>query len=158
MKMQKLLGLCLGLLALGWSAGCNPGPEMNYDDVELVSAGGTVTLDGQPLANAVVTFESPQSGQFSFGMTDSDGDYSLQFDSEVDGVPPGKKVVRISTTRKILGLNSEEEAGDAMGETEGKPPQAPATELVPEKYNKNSELTVDVTPDQTEYNFELTSK
>lgn len=126
---------------------------MNYRSVELVPASGTVTLDGQPLPNAVVTFEDAE-GQFSYGLTDADGDYELQFDSAVSGVRPGPKTVRISTTRKILGLNTEEEEG---GEESGAKAAAPK-ELVPEKYNRQSELTVEVTPDRTRYDFDLKSR
>lgn len=154
---MRLFRLIASSLLLGAVVGCNTSPQMRYDSVQLVEASGTVTLDGKPLPNAVVTFESPETGQFAYGMTDSDGYYTLQFDSAVDGVTPGRKIVRISTTRKILGLNSEEEAGEGGGEGEGAAAAAPEKELVPAKYNKSSELTVEVTPDQTEYDFELSS-
>ena len=54
------------------------------------------------LADAVVTFDG-DDGQFSYGLTDAAGHYTLQFDSVKQGVKTGKKTVRISTTRKILG-------------------------------------------------------
>ena len=134
--------------------GCDTAPRMDYGKVDLVKAHGTITLDGQPLSGAVVTFDAPD-GQFSYGLTDSSGQYTLQFDSEMTGVTPGKKIVRISTTRKILGLNSEDEEGGEASPEGG--PAASAEEKVPAKYNKDSELTVDVTTDETEYDFELSS-
>lgn len=134
--------------------GCSVVPQPDYGKLKLVDAYGKVTLDGQPLPNAVITFEAPD-GQFSYALTDSAGKYTLQLDSEKAGVTPGQKIVRISTTRKILGLNAKE------GEGEGDPvqksaPEAPK-ELVPEKFNKKSELQVEVTADKRDYNFDLKS-
>lgn len=152
--------LSLFLVALLICGGCNTSPRSNYDLVDLVNASGTVTLDGKPLSQAVVTFEA-EDGQFSYAMTNSSGGYTLQFDTEKKGVTPGKKIVRISTTRKILGLNAEEGGEEASGEGGGEEGSTPAktnTELVPAKYNKASELTAEVTLDQTRYDFELVSK
>lgn len=148
--------LC-GILMLAASAvGC--GPEgADYSKVDLINVQGKVTLDGQPLAGAVVTFEAAD-GQFSYGLTDSNGSYSLQFDSEKQGVTPGAKIVRISTTRKIPGLNTSEgsEGGEASGEGPAATPSA-NTERVPARYNKDSELKAEVTRSQS-FDFALESK
>ena len=128
--------------------------------MNLLTVSGTVTLDGQPLPNAVVTFEDPEHGTFSFGMTNTSGEYRLRFDSEAQGCTAGQKRVEISTTRKILGLNSTEEG--AAPEGEGGSERGGGTpadqELVPKKYNKQSELLVDVSSSATTHDFELTSK
>lgn len=143
-----MLALCCG--------GCGS-QGADYSKVDLNTATGKVTLDGQPLAGAVVTFEA-EDGQFSYGLTDSNGAYALQFDSEKKGVTPGPKVVRISTTRKIPGLNTSEASEGGESSSEGgeaaKPTEA---ERVPERYNKNSELKVHVTGSQT-FDFALESK
>lgn len=155
--MKSLAFLFVVLVA---TAGCG-GPVADYSMVDLVNGQGVVTLDGQPLAGAVVTFEDPTDGTFSYALTDADGKYVLQFDSEMQGVKTGKKVVRISTTRKILGLNSkpgqgpEGEDGTAP---KGSAAKAPGGELVPDRYNKNSELTADVVQGTTQYDFTLQSK
>ena len=117
-----------GLIALSLVSlcGCGSGTKARYDTVELVTASGRVTLDGEPLAQAVVSFEDPTNGSFSFGLTDPSGYYKLQLDSVKAGVTVGKKAVRISTTRKILGLNSAEEAGESN--SEGAPKAAPEPE------------------------------
>ncbi len=132
--------------------GCG-GPVADYSMVDLVNTGGTVTLDGSPLVGAVVTFEDPTDDTFSYGLTDANGKYTLQFDSEMKGVKTGKKVVRISTTKKILGLNSAPSA-------EGGDPDAKRTdkELVPEKYNKKSTLEIEVTKGAVQFDFDLQSK
>ncbi|MCA9162473.1 MAG: carboxypeptidase regulatory-like domain-containing protein [Planctomycetales bacterium] len=128
----------------------------DYSKVDLIQVSGTVTLDGQPLPNAVVTFETPD-GQFSYGMTDSSGHYELQFDSVKKGVTSGPKIVRISTARKILGLNAGEgeEGGEASSESGESSPAA--TELVPEKYNKQSELKVEVSSGNAKHDFILST-
>jgi hypothetical protein len=139
----------LGLFLLS-SAGCG-GSRADYSQLGLVNARGKVTLDGQPLAGAVVTFDAPD-GQFSYGLTDSGGNYALQIDSQQRGVTPGEKTVRISTTRKILGLNT----GD--GGEEGDPDEKPRdAEKVPDKYHKDSQLKITVSSDKTQYDFDLTS-
>jgi hypothetical protein len=147
MSLRMLSAFLGGLLLFG----CG-GPKADYGQLDLVKAGGTVTLDGQPLADAVVSFDA-SDGQFSYGLTDAGGHYSLQVDSEMKGVTPGEKTVRISTTRKILGLNASEGASEADPAT-----QLKADEKVPEKYNKNSELKITVGSDKTTYDFDLKSK
>lgn len=152
MKLRFLILFCT--VCLLPATGCTMKQEANYDMITLVEAGGKVTLDGAPLPNAVITFESPETGSFSYAQTDASGQYKLQYDSVKHGVPIGEKLVRISTTRKILGLNTSEEAGES-GEEGGE--KEPAKELVPEKFNKSSELKVDVTADKTTYDFDLKS-
>jgi hypothetical protein len=154
---------CSLLVLFAAIPGCgSPTPKMNYGSIELVKAGGKITLDSQPLAGAVVTFENPEDGVFSFGQTDSDGNYQLQFDSVMAGIQPGSKVVRISTTKKIEGLNAEEGEAEGEGAGEGEdgkvvPVPGKGKELVPAKYNKDSELKVEVTSGQTTYDFDLKS-
>lgn len=138
--MCLLISLCLG---------CGR-QQSDYSQLKLVNATGTVTLDGQPLAGAVITFDAPD-GQFSFGQTDSGGNYSLQLDSEQRGVTPGEKTIRISTTRKILGLNATEGGEDDPSQSKS------AEEKVPDKYNKNSELKITVSSDKSRYDFDLKS-
>lgn len=65
------------------------------------------------------------------------------------GVKLGEKVVRISTNRKILGLNSK------PGSEEGEPAKAKTPEQVPEIYNKKSELKVTVEKGSGPFNFDL---
>lgn len=164
--MRKTTSEWCGVLAaaacLVWGvAGCNTAPQMDYSQVELVNVSGTVTLDGEPLPDAVITFESTETGTFSYAKTDSSGGYTLQFDTVKNGCTPGTKVVQISTTRKILGLNSDDEegGGEAEGGGEGESPDAAAaaTEQVPACYNKESRLNVEVTSGSGTFNFDLKS-
>ncbi len=132
-------------------AGCG-GP--NQDVVPLIRAHGTVTLDGEPLEHAIVIFEAAD-GSFSYAQTDSRGRYVLRFDSKENGVTPGRKTVRISMDRRIFGLNSNDEGGPDDPAGGWFPKQPP--ERVPGKYNSQSELSIEVTPDRIEYDFDVRS-
>jgi hypothetical protein len=148
------VGSVVATIGLMFFGGCSTSPQMDYSGVKLLSVSGTITLDGEPLEGAVVTFE--EDGTFSFGQTDSGGDYTLQFDTETNGCTPGTKLVRISTTRKITGLNTEEEGGG--GETSDEPGQSGdggSAEKVPACYHKDSKLTVEVSSSKTSFDFDL---
>jgi hypothetical protein len=91
-------GLIVGLLALVL---CGCGESARY-----VPVSGTVYLDDQPLANAMVTFQpmAPEgqietAGVGSYAMTDQNGRYTLKVASEQpkDGALVGKHRVRIAT-------------------------------------------------------------
>ncbi len=158
--MRTQTGFVLAWICLQFIAGCGGvAPTANYSTVTLLRVSGSVTLDGNPLPAAVVTFDA-EDGQFSYGLTDSNGKFSLQFDSAKSGVTPGKKTVRISTTRKILGLNSKEEGGgeDGGGEGESSKTSPRPTELVPARYNQKSELSVEVSSSKKHFEFPLVSQ
>lgn len=132
--------------------GCDARSQADYSKITLVEVSGAVTLEGEPLPNAVVTFESPD-GQFSYGITDETGAYELRLDSRMDGVTPGEKTVRISTARKLLGVNAS---------TEGESPESEqasgGVERVPLRYNRASELRVVVPESGKEvFDFDLKS-
>ncbi len=138
------------------AAGCDIGPRSDYGKLGLISAHGLITLDGEPIEGAVVTFNDLTNGTFSYGLTDSSGHYRLQLDSEHDGVTPGEKTVEVSTTRKILGLNSEEDAGESSVEKPQKKSEK-TKDMIPECYNKLSGLKINVSSSQTAYDFDLKS-
>lgn len=140
------------------ASACNMQPAADYSKLDLVPGTGTVTLNGQPLPGAVVMFENPEDETVCVGLTDAAGRYELQVDSRKKGVTTGRKIVRISTAARIPWLNVgfDGEGGSAEEEGEGASPSSPV-ELVPARYNKESQLTVEVTPGRTSYDFALTS-
>ncbi len=71
-RLVAVLALSVTCMLL---AGCG-----GVDDIGLAKAYGTVTLDGQPLANAQLTFESENQGPVT-GMTDENGAYYMEFSS-----------------------------------------------------------------------------
>lgn len=60
---------------------------------DVVPAGGTVTYEGEPLANASVTF-TPASGPPAVGTTDAQGKFTLRSGTQ-DGAVPGTHKVSV---------------------------------------------------------------
>lgn len=132
------------MTALALVAGCSTGPKMDYAKAGLVQVGGVVKVGGTPLADALVIFENPENGTFSFARTDATGRYALMFDSVQPGVTKGRKTVRIKT------------AG-SFGEGDPDARSAGGKELLPACYNSASKLVVEVTGPSSDVNFDLTA-
>ncbi len=138
--------LAASFLVLG---GCGrAGPD--YGSLDLSSVHGTVTLNGEPLAEALVLFEADDQ-TFSYALTDGRGHYELMFNSEKQGVTKGNKTVRIWSSRGIPGMG---EAGSA-GEEEDPDVTPTKPEKVPAKYNDQSELEVTVAISSHNFDFDL---
>ena len=105
---------------------------------EFAEVSGTVTLNGQPLVGADVEFQ-PREGAPSYGVTDENGRYELMYTRDKKGAIVGEHVVRITTTR----IRS-----DPEGKEEGE-----LAEVVPPKYNAQSELSVKVLPGKNTFDF-----
>lgn len=98
----------------------------------LGSVTGTVTLDGRPLADADVEF-APREGRGSIGVTDGQGRYELFYTNARKGGLVGTHTVRIGNGAK-------------------------GAVKTPARYNRDSELTVDVKAGVNELNFDLRSR
>jgi hypothetical protein len=126
-------------------AGCGKNPH------RLAPVSGRVTMDGHPLASAVVAFlpdtkPGAKPSPTSRGETDKDGRYTLTSSEDKAGAVVGTSKVRISTMKSSGG--SEVEGGAIL-----------AREMVPERYNARTELTFEVPEVGTEKaDFELSSK
>jgi hypothetical protein len=122
-------------------AGCGPsGPE-------IASVSGTVTLDGKPLPEAFVYFRHADGGRISESSTNDKGEYKLNYSLEESGAMVGPNTVRISTFIETV----KEDSGAIVKGTNKK-------ELVPSKYNKQTELNVEVKSGRNAFNFDLKSK
>ncbi len=155
--MTRLQFLVLFLLT-ALLMGCGTENQKNYDNLNLVQVSGTVKLGQNPLPNALVKFEA-KDGQYAYGTTDSNGRYTLRFDSETAGVTPGEKTVRITTAIGAGEEGSEEVGEEPAGESSTESQSSPLkkTELVPEQYNKKSKLKRTVKPDESQtFDFDLT--
>jgi hypothetical protein len=86
-SMKRLF--CILLLPLV-SLGCG-----RSDLPDLGTVSGVVTLDGQPLPNAVVNFTPTGEGRPSTAETDEEGRYSLIYLQGVDGAIVGEHVVSV---------------------------------------------------------------
>lgn len=125
--MRRML---FGLLIVGGIAtliaGCG---ESGPEQPETVSVSGTVTLDGTPLAGALVTFATKEFS--ATAETDKDGKYTLP-----QGAVAGENLVFIS--KLSPGYDDPDEGMDA-GQFEAANVDDPVArekgQLVPEKYS-----------------------
>ena len=134
MKSVYLFGVVTMCLLL---SACGGAP----DNVATVT--GKVTLDGQPLANALVTF-TPKTGAVSFGRTNAEGVYELQYSREHKGAEIGQHTVSVSTY--------------AEADPDGDPPVEGSPERVPVQFNQQSELIKDVASGANTHDLTLTSE
>jgi hypothetical protein len=107
-----------------------------YTDVAPVT--GIVTLDGQPLVGASVEF-MPEVGRPSYGGTNEQGFYRLNYTMEQDGAVIGPCTVRVTT---------------AVEDKEGRMKK----ELVPKKYNTTDKIRVSVEAKANKIDVKLESK
>lgn len=107
-------------------------------DVAPVS--GTVTLDGAPLKTASITFQPKDGGRPSFGVTNDQGRYVLEYSLEELGAKVGTCIVRITT----------ENRSDDSG-------AKPSKELVPQRYFK-APIEVQVESKSNTIDIALSSK
>jgi hypothetical protein len=113
-----------------------------------------VTLNGKPLANALVVFQpiapekSLEAGPGSTGKTDANGAFTLTATTGENGAVVGKHRVTINATEP------------QVGEADTRPPRGgwPMKDKVPRRYNDESNETFDVPPGGTDKaDFPLTS-
>lgn len=133
-------------LVLAWMLGAALGCGSANDRAVT----GTVTLDGQPLANALVTFypEGKTPGLGGSGRTGADGKYTLTPSRKGQGLAPGEYRVVIRRP-----LNPDGSPADP-----NVPPiESQARETLPPTYSQreSSVLKVNVTRDQTVHDFPL---
>jgi hypothetical protein len=123
--------------------GCS---EDAYTGAKRYAVSGMVTVDDKPMPAGVISFLPQGEGRVS-GAPIRDGTYTIP---EEKGVNAGTYRVEIHwskpTGRKVHDPDTGEEIMDELEEG------------LPDKYHKNSELSVDVSPDQTTFDFDLASE
>ena len=139
-----------GWLALG-AAGCGDSP------FETAPVSGKVTLNGQPLADARITFQpigsEKEQGPGSATTTDAEGKFTLTTAEGRRGATVGKHQVH---------QHVENERGQAHGRCQlparaSNPANVQVPEKVPLKYGREAPLTFDVPKGGTDSaNFDLT--
>ncbi len=129
---------CLALLCVSLG-GCGS------RDMKVAPVSGTVTLDGNPLEQASVLFQPAGGGRPSFGVTDEDGRYTLNYNMHEGGAEVGECTVSIST-RLQAGGDGENYEDDSKV----------LPERVPAKYAKEP-IVVTVEPKTNTIDIELTS-
>src|SRR6476620_10521958 len=101
---------------------------------------GTVTMQGKPVAGAVITFvPTGEEGEAASAITDSEGKYALTTWKAGDGARPGEYRVKVSKqeqrtvdpSKMVKNLSIEEEQKIYV---ESKKPAPPAKSLIPSKF------------------------
>lgn len=138
---------------LAWAAfaagavGCGGSP---YE--KLLPAGGTITLDGDPLAGATVAFIPAKSNQPqpSYGYTDETGKYELKTPEGYLGISPGE--YRIVISRILTQDGDPIPPGSQTGGAEG-------NESIPSPHSdpRGTKNIAVVTEDATEFDVQIVS-
>lgn len=128
MSFQRATVLAI-LVAAAALAGCR-----SSNRPELAHVGGRVTLDGQPLAGAMVGFQ-PQKGHASRAMTNADGRYELIYLRDIKGAVISSHKVTIVTADEMH-----------------------PKERLPARYNRQTNLTAEVKAGTNTFDFALQSK
>jgi hypothetical protein len=135
--------------------GCGP-------PYRVAPVSGRITLDGKPLANALVTFAPMGTkGQMEVGptaaaRTDADGRYALKIDPKKPGAVVGHCRIYINTPLDERAKAAAKEPPPDVGALPG---QQFAKDRLPERYRYGTELTFDVPTSGTDSaNFALSSK
>jgi len=87
--LQHLRLPFLLVFSLGTIAGCGDGGP------RVVPVTGTVTRNGKPLSNVHINF-MPENGRPSWGRSDEQGQFTLEYDRERKGAEVGKHKVFVS--------------------------------------------------------------
>ena len=136
--MHTMLRTLLFMSLLSLSTGCAKGPELG--DVT-----GRITLEGEPVEAAYVTFLPMFPGGMELvGKTDADGNYDVQYSATRKGIPPGKYQILLSTLDDIKNPNG-------------------SNTKVPERFhpiyvNNDSPLTFEVVPGENDASFDASKK
>ncbi|MCG6155528.1 carboxypeptidase-like regulatory domain-containing protein [Rubinisphaera margarita] len=143
---------CGLVLCLFGVLGCGGGDNV---EISLLPVTGTVLADGQPVANAAVTFApyGAQVGRPAYGRTDESGKYELAFVDGRPGCPPGNYIVTISKFAQPDGsafpANVPPEEQTAIG-----------VEHIPPQYSDptKTKLLAEVSPQGGDIPFEISMK
>jgi hypothetical protein len=149
--MKRLLSFvalvqCATFLLLG--CGGERGPE-------LAPVTGLVTLDGKPLAGALVTFvpQGETRGQGSFAHTDAAGKFELQ-------TTDGQKGAVAGTYKVLVNKLVNPDGTDYVPTEEVSPMDSNAREILPPQYSSHerTRLTATIPSEGKMVKFELVSK
>ncbi|XZE46864.1 hypothetical protein SH467x_002160 [Pirellulaceae bacterium SH467] len=134
--------VAIALCVATWTGCGDGGPE-------LASVTGVVTIDGQPIPNAVLTFV-PAEGSPSYGQTSRDGRFSLMFTDTKRGAMVGPHQVSIEVQR----ISKEE-----LAEMKAQGMEVPdKTVEIPKAYRQPGALTAEVKRGSNAIDFHLEAK
>lgn len=131
------------LVLTGCLSACGGGAS---DMPEVGTVTGTVTLDGNPVAGATVSFWPKEGGRTSTGVTDENGRYELEYMPGVKGAKIGRCQVSVSTMREA----EYDESGENII-------REATEETIPSDYNDDTSLEQDVKAGDNQINLDLTT-
>ncbi|MCP4785285.1 MAG: carboxypeptidase regulatory-like domain-containing protein [Fuerstiella sp.] len=129
--------IILGMATVLSISGCGGGSDLP----ELGTVQGKVTVGGQPLATATVSFSPVTEGRPSSGVTDKNGEYSLLYTVDIQGALIGQHRVTIQE-------NATEEESYEEGASESETGKSPAS-------SSDESLMFEVQAGSNVANFEL---
>lgn len=148
--------LTSSIIILAAVAGCtgtgSDEPAEGPDYSNLVPAKGVITLNGEPLSGAVVTF-LPEQWAPGVGETDEKGEYDLST-SDRPGIPPGDYKVAISL---LLSAEGEPQGIGPRSSLAQPPGMLSAKEYLPREYADlgSSKLTAHVDKAGGTFDFDV---
>ncbi len=138
--MRTLVWIAITCLA----AGCAGRP---YDGAVRLPVKGKVTLDGEPVDGGVISFIPQSDSQRPTGNPVINGEFTVP---EAQGANEGSYRVEIlwnkPTGKQYL---DKDDTGQMINEVK---------QIIPKKYNRESELIAEISKDKTEFQFDLLSK
>jgi len=173
--MNRISFLYIGL-AICFLGGCQGSITTDYDKLDIATVRGNVQFDGSPLVDAYIIFQADNK-TYSYGKTDSKGNYRLMLNTEKAGILPGKKTVRIRLSRAFgaegasLDRKSDDEDDSDIGSGEGEDGEGEEVETkngkskkprkrsdeIPDSYHKDSKIIVEVKSGSQTFDFDLNS-
>lgn len=179
---SNMTRICVVFCTLLLVAGCGGGDE-GYDGPPRSAVSGTVTLDGSPLDSGVICFVPRESTNRAVSIPIAAGSYSVPegkgpnfgvYDVVISGSPPSVEMPEGEemTAEQSAALAEQEESGedeeeydDEDGDEAGSGDDdegqfskfVAGDNILPEKYNLNTELSADVTASSHTFDFELSN-
>ena len=147
---RRSAGLPLLLVAaLVAVAGCG-----KSDLPPIARVTGTVTMNGKPVPNMMVNF-MPTEGRPSWGRTDEQGYYEMNYDADTMGVKSGHHKVYFNSAVATIDGGASKKSRAAAAAGTGLTPEEMRTLL--RKYGKedSTQLEVDITEDPTVKDLKL---
>jgi hypothetical protein len=150
--MRTFIPLLIASVLL--TAGCKPPPP------NTIPVTGVVTLDGQPLVAANVSFfpQGETTGRGGMGQTDAEGRFTVHLhnNQSTEKGPPG---LFAGQYKVIISKLVNPDGTPFIASEDVAPIDSNAKDLVPEAYSnfELSKLTADVQPPDTKLTFDLRS-
>ena len=140
MTAHRICRIALIVLAVPAAGGCSAKPYQDHRP-KLVPVRGVVRFNGKPLDGARVTFTNTAAGISAYGLTDTEGKFTLTTFEPGDGAAPGH--YQITVTKAVETGHRTAKSAPPVFRSGGAPhPRS----LIPQKYGNltTSNLTAEV--------------